>query len=47
MMAANGSGPPQFLSTHPAPESRISDLEALMPTVMPLYEDAMRKHKRR
>ncbi|MEQ6342156.1 MAG: M48 family metallopeptidase [Gammaproteobacteria bacterium] len=42
MLAADGSGPPQFLSTHPAPESRIQDIEALMPIVMPLYEDAIK-----
>ncbi|MFZ5595146.1 MAG: M48 family metallopeptidase [Pseudomonadota bacterium] len=46
MQAANGSGPPQFLSTHPAPESRIDDLEALIPAVMPLYEAARRGNRR-
>lgn len=28
----------QFLSTHPAPVSRIEDLNALVPKVMPLYQ---------
>lgn len=46
MMMANGAGPPQFLSTHPAPESRINDLQALIPTVMPLYEAAKRGNRR-
>lgn len=47
MQAADGSGPPQFLSTHPAPESRIRDIEALMPIVMPLYEDSIQNKGRR
>jgi len=42
MLAADGSSPPQFLSTHPSPASRISDLEQLVPRVMPLYEAARR-----
>ena len=32
--------PPQFLSTHPAHASRIRDIEANLPRVMPLYESA-------
>lgn len=47
MLAADGSGPPQLLSTHPAPESRIQDMEALMPIVMPLYEDTIKNKGRR
>lgn len=39
MMAEGGSKPPEFLSTHPASESRIKDLQALIPAVMPLYEN--------
>lgn len=38
MMAANQGGPPEFLSTHPAPSSRIQDLQKLVPKVMPLYK---------
>jgi predicted Zn-dependent protease len=42
MSAASGNGPPQFLSTHPAPSNRIQTLTALVPQMMPLYEKARR-----
>jgi len=38
MMAQEQSGQPQFLSTHPSPSSRIQDLQALVPKVLPLYQ---------
>jgi len=38
--AAGGSSPPEFMSTHPASEHRISSLQAAIPKVMPLYEQA-------
>lgn len=39
MMAANQSGrPPEFLSSHPAEVSRVAQIEALLPTVLPLYQ---------
>ena len=40
MGAASGNGPPQFLSTHPAPANRIQALNALVPQMMPIYEKA-------
>ena len=40
MSAASGNGPPQFLSTHPAPGNRVQALNALMPQMMPIYEKA-------
>ena len=40
MDAASGDGPPQFLSTHPAPGNRIQALTALVPQMMPIYEKA-------
>ena len=40
MSAASGNGPPQFLSTHPAPDNRIKALNALVPQMMPIYEKA-------
>jgi len=42
MLAAGGSEPPKWLSTHPAKEDRIRNLENLLPVVMPLYEDAIK-----
>ena len=40
MGAANRSGTPQWLSTHPAGTTRIADIEANLPKVLPLYERA-------
>jgi predicted Zn-dependent protease len=40
MAKAGGGGPPQFLSTHPAPEARLQDIEAYSAKVMPLYQAA-------
>lgn len=44
MGAQGGAKPPEFLSTHPANESRIADLRALAPKVRPLYEAAKAKN---
>jgi len=38
MAEAGGSGPPQFLSTHPAPGNRQQTLAELAPQMMPYYE---------
>ncbi len=42
MSAANKKAPPQWLSTHPSGESRIREIEANLPKVLPLYQRAMR-----
>jgi predicted Zn-dependent protease len=42
MGAANKGAPPQWLSTHPSGNTRIGDIEANLPKVMPLYERAKR-----
>ncbi len=40
-MAANNKGaPPQWLSTHPSSDTRIGEIEANLPKVIPLYERA-------
>jgi predicted Zn-dependent protease len=40
MSAEKSGGPPEFLSTHPAPQNRIADLQAHIPKVIPLYQAA-------
>lgn len=40
MLAANGSRPPQWLSTHPDPKSRIGEMRKRADSLMPLYEQA-------
>jgi Zn-dependent protease with chaperone function len=42
MQAASGSGSPSFLSTHPSGANRIQELEANLPKVQHLYEQARR-----
>jgi predicted Zn-dependent protease len=41
MGKVGGGGPPEFLSTHPSGESRIRDLQAAIPRVEPLYQQAV------
>jgi predicted Zn-dependent protease len=38
MGQATGGGPPQWLSTHPSGKSRITDMQRVVPQVMPIYE---------
>jgi predicted Zn-dependent protease len=38
--AEGGARQPEFLSTHPAPETRIKDIEAALPRAMPYYENS-------
>jgi Zn-dependent protease with chaperone function len=45
MAAANSRAPLEFLSTHPAGDHRIKEIEKHIPEVMPLYE-AVRRAKR-
>lgn len=45
MQSAGGGRSPEFLSTHPDPESRIQDIEAHLPSVLPLYEEARRRRR--
>jgi len=40
MTASNQGAPPQWLSTHPSGQTRIADIQANLPKVMPLYERA-------
>lgn len=40
MAAASGGGPPEWLSTHPAPDTRIADLEARIPAALELRSRA-------
>ncbi|MDN5869875.1 MAG: M48 family metallopeptidase [Nitrococcus sp.] len=40
MRKAGGARPPQFLSTHPSPSTRIDDLRDQLPEAMNLYERA-------
>jgi predicted Zn-dependent protease len=46
MLAANKGAPPQWMSTHPAGESRIKDIQAKLPKVLPLYAQAARPTRR-
>ena len=43
MGQAGGAAPPQFLSTHPAPQNRQKDLTDYAARVMPLYEAARKR----
>ena len=40
MKAQGGAAPPEIMSTHPAPDTRIRDLQAGVPAAMSIYEQA-------
>jgi predicted Zn-dependent protease len=40
MAASGGGNPPEFMSTHPANETRIRNLQARIPEAMPRYQAA-------
>lgn len=42
MAAAGNGGQPAWLSTHPAGDDRIAEIQAQLPVVMPLYEAAQK-----
>ena len=46
MMAASKGAPPQFLSTHPAGDTRIRDIQSKLPRVQPLFDQAPRPTQR-
>lgn len=46
MMAAAKGAPPQFISTHPAGDTRIKDIQAKLPKVQPLYQAAEKPGRR-
>lgn len=46
MEKASGAAPPEFLSTHPHPQSRIERLRAHMPDALRTYETARRSGHR-
>jgi predicted Zn-dependent protease len=37
-----GSKPPEFLSTHPAPESRIANIKTYIPEALPYYQRSVK-----
>jgi predicted Zn-dependent protease len=46
MLQANKNAPPEFMSTHPAGETRIRDIQDKLPKVQPLYERAEKPARR-
>jgi predicted Zn-dependent protease len=40
MVAANGSRPPQWLSTHPDPQSRLREMDTRAAGLLPVYQQA-------
>jgi Zn-dependent protease with chaperone function len=46
MMGASKGAPPQFLSTHPASDTRIKEIQANLPKVAGLYQRAAKPERR-
>ena len=46
MMAASKGAPPEFMSTHPAGDTRIRDIQDKLPKVQPLYAQAAKPTRR-
>jgi predicted Zn-dependent protease len=46
MARAGGASPPEFLSTHPSGATRISQLQAEIPKMMPVYQQAQAAGRR-
>jgi len=46
MLGVNKGAPPPFLSTHPSGATRIQDIEAKLPKVLPLYAAADKPKQR-
>lgn len=44
---SGGKSPPEFMSTHPSHETRISDLNGWIPDALPLYDASTTKPKER
>ncbi len=44
-LVKEGKEPNEFLSTHPSDMRRIDRLEALLPEVMPIYEEAIKNYE--
>jgi predicted Zn-dependent protease len=40
MNANGGARPPEFMSTHPSPETRIADINKWMPKALEYYKTA-------
>lgn len=40
MRAASQGSPPEFMSTHPSPDTRIDQLQSMMSTAIPVYQQA-------
>ena len=43
MAATQGSEPPELMSTHPADQTRINQLEQLMPAALEIYQKAVQQ----